>query len=101
MKTRPPPRKKTFPRGTTGTRAFTPHAPPPHSTGTGVVTLSAASTYTGATVLSGGTVQLGQSGLAVTVPNFSFETPSESSSPYYAYTPSGGSWTFNNAGIAY
>ena len=71
-------------------------------TGTGVLTLNAANTYAGATVLSGGTVQLGQSGLAVTVSDYSFESPSESSSPYWAYlSGTVSNWTFNGAGVAY
>ena len=62
--------------------------------GAGVLTLSGFNTYGGATMISGGTLQIGFAGSAnpVTIPNYGFETPTTSS---YSYNPSPSGWTFS------
>ena len=69
-------------------------------TGAGTQTLSGVNTYQGGTTINGGTLQIGVTGSSssVAIANYSFETPAESSSPYWAYNPTGTSWTFGGTG---
>jgi autotransporter-associated beta strand protein len=69
--------------------------------GAGTLDLGGTNTYAGATNVNSGTLQLVNLGAAanVTVPNFSFETPSQGGG--FTYNPAGGSWTFSSgSGIA-
>ncbi len=70
--------------------------------GGGTLALPNTNGYTGATNINSGTVSVGNStslGLAVSVPNASFEAPSEGVT--FAYNPVGAGWNFvGNSGIS-
>ena len=72
--------------------------------GSGRLTLAGSNTYTGATVVSGGTLELsGVPPMAAFVANPSFETHGTlSNGGAWSYNPTGATWTFSsgNAGIA-
>ncbi len=67
----------------------------------GTVVLSNTNTYSGATTISAGTLQIGLSGStnSVAIANFGFEAPTTST---YLYNPAGGNWTFSaSSGICH
>jgi autotransporter-associated beta strand protein len=69
--------------------------------GANILTLGTTNSYSGATTINGGTLQVGVAGVVnpVTIGNFGFESPVQTT-PGYTYTPSGASWTFTGAGVA-
>jgi len=73
-------------------------------TGGGLLALTANNTYSGATVISNGTLQVGSvAGIPVSLLNSGFESPAYASGQW-AYGPVGVDWTFtatNQAGVAH
>jgi len=69
--------------------------------GAGSLVVSGSNTYSGATLVSGGTLCLPQAGAAVPVPNASFETHDPlPNGGVWGYTPTGATWAFVAAGIS-
>lgn len=69
--------------------------------GTGTLLLAASNTYSGATLVTGGTLCLPQVGAAVPVPNASFEVHDPlPNGGVWGYTPTGATWAFVAAGIS-
>lgn len=71
-------------------------------TGSGTWTLGGSSTYSGATQIEGGTLQLAPALGAVTVDNASFETHGTLVNGTWGYAPDGATWIFSagNSGIS-
>jgi autotransporter-associated beta strand protein len=69
--------------------------------GAGSLVVSGSNTYSGATLVSGGTLCLPQAGAAVSVPNASFETHDPlPNGGVWGYAPTGATWAFLTAGIS-
>ncbi len=68
--------------------------------GTGTLSLSGVNSYSGATLVREGTLQLPPVGAAATVPNPSFETHDPLNQGNWAYAATGSGWAFSAAGIA-